>query len=447
MKRKIMQELIDWKQNSAGKYAALIVGVRRVGKSYIVEKFAKEHYKSYLMIDFTKVSDEIKDLFNHQPDDFDTFFTMLQTFYGTTFYNRDTLIIFDEVQAFPRARELIKHFVADGRYDYIETGSLMSIRENVQDILIPSEEHEIEMRPMDFEEFLWALGEEHTYENIRYFYEQKKPLGQAVHRKMMTLFRQYLIVGGMPQAVQTFVDTRDFKKADIEKRHILDLYGEDIDKHGGKNATKIRQIYNLIPNQLSNANKRFMFSAISDTARHREYEEALLWLKDARLVNLCFNTTEPTVGLITRMDISAFKCYQSDVGLLLSQTFSAKDLSREEIYKKLLFDKLEFNNGLIVEDVVAQMLVAAGHGLYYYAESEDRMEIDFLLTKSHLTSRKNIIPIEVKSGKKYLTNSLTKYRTKFSQQIEKSYILYDGDLKVDTANNITYLPLYMAGLL
>lgn len=447
MKRKIMQELIDWKHNSDGKYAALVVGARRVGKSYIVEQFAKENYKSYLMLNFTKVSDEIKDLFNHQADDFDTFFTMLQTYYDTTFYNRDTVLIFDEIQAFPRARELIKHFVADGRYDYIETGSLLSIRENVQDILIPSEEHEIEMRPMDFEEFLWALGEEHTYDSLHYFYEHQKPLGQAVHRKMMTLFRQYLIVGGMPQAVQAFVDTRDFRKVDIEKRHILTLYGEDIDKHGGKNATKIRQVYDLIPAQLSNNNKRFMLSAISDTARYREYEEALLWLKDARIVNLCFNTTEPTVGLITRMDVSAFKCYQSDVGLLLSQTFNEKDLSREEIYKKLLFDKLEFNNGLIIEDVIAQMLVAANHKLYYYAESEERMEIDFLITKSHLTSRKNIIPIEVKSGKHYLTNSLAKYRNKFSQQIEKSYILYDGDVKIDDDNNVIYLPLYMAGLL
>ena len=330
MKRKIMQKLIEWKEKSNGHYAALIVGARRVGKSYIVEEFAKTHYKSYLIINFTKVSDEVKDLFNHQIDNFDIFFTMLQTYYNKTFYNRDTVLIFDEVQAFPRARELIKHFVADGRYDYIETGSLMSIKENVKDILIPSEEHEIQMYPMDFEEFLWALGEEDTYENLKYFYDQKKPLGQALHRKMMTLFRQYLIVGGMPQAVQAYIDTQNFKKVDTEKRHILTLYDGDIEKHGGKDASKIRQVYNLIPNQLSNANKRFMFSAISDTARYREYEEALFWLNDARLVNLCFNTTEPSVGLMTRMDISAFKCYQCDTGLLLSQSFSEKDLAREE---------------------------------------------------------------------------------------------------------------------
>lgn len=445
MKRKITQELINWKQTAAGKSAALVVGARRVGKSYIVEQFAKENYKSYLIIDFTRVSDEIKDLFYHQADDFDTFFTMLQTFYNTTFYHRDTVLVFDEIQAFPRARELIKHLVTDGRYDYIETGSLMSIQKNVKDILIPSEEHKIELRPMDFEEFLWAIGEQKAYENIAYLYEKKTPLGQAVHRKMMTLFRQYLIVGGMPQAVQTFADTRDFKQVDIEKRHILDLYRADIEKHGGRDAQKIRQVYDLIPTQLSHANKRFMFSAISDTARYREYENALLWLRDARIVNLCFNTTEPTVGLMARMDVSAFKCYQSDTGLLLSQTFSAKDLSREEIYKKLLFDKLEFNNGLIVENVIAQMLVAAHHDLYYYAESENRIEIDFLLTKTHLTSRKNIIPIEVKSGKKYLTNSLDKYRNEFSQQIEKSYVLHDGDIEVK--DRIIYLPLYMAGLL
>lgn len=445
MKRKITQKMQEWKNTSEGKSALLIVGARRVGKSYIVEEFAKENYKTYLLIDFTKASDEVKDLFDHQADNFDTFFTMLQALYNTTFYDRDTVLIFDEVQAFPRARELIKHLVADGRYDYIETGSLMSIRKNVENILIPSEEHELTMHPMDFEEFLWALGEADTYQNLQHFLEDKTSLGQALHRKMMTLFRQYLIVGGMPQAVEVFVQSRNFKLADTEKRHILHLYSNDIDKHGGKEATRIKKIYDLIPAQLSEANKRFMFSEISDTARYREYENALLWLADAKIVNLCFNTTEPTVGLASRMDISAFKCYQCDTGLLLSQTFSEKDLAREEIYKKLLFNKLDFNNGMIMENVVAQTLVAAGHDLYYYSESEDRMEVDFLLTKNKLTSRKNIVAIEVKSGKNFSTTSLDKYRRKFSGKVGESYVLYDGDLmeKDDT----TYLPLYMAGLL
>ena len=445
MRRKITQELEKWKASSGGKSAALIVGARRTGKSYIAEEFAKENYKSYLLIDFSKASDHAKDIFIHQADNLDTFFTLLQTLYDKTFYERDTVLIFDEVQAFPRARELIKHLVADGRYDYIETGSLMSIRKNVKDILIPSEEHEIKMYPMDFEEFLWALGEENSMDGIRYAYENKKALGQAIHRKMMTFFRQYLIVGGMPEAVKEYVATRNFKNIDDIKRSILNLYQNDIGKHGEKDILRIKQIYNLIPAQLSNANKRFMFSAISDTARYREYENALLWLSEAKIINLCFNTTEPTVGLITRMDISSFKCYQSDTGLLISQTFSAKDLAKEEIYKKLLFDNLEFNNGLVMENVVAQMLVAAGHELYYYSETEDRMEIDFLLTKNKLTSRKNIIPVEVKSGKHYLVNSLEKYRKKYKQQIGEAYVLHDGDIKEE--DDITYLPIYMAGLL
>ena len=444
MKRKITKKLQKWKEESDGKTAALITGARRVGKSYIVEEFAKKHYKTYLVINFTTVGDEVKDLFEHQVNDLDVFFTLLQTLYGVTFYKRDTVLIFDEVQTFPRARELIKHFVADGRYDYIETGSLMSIRKNVEDILIPSEEREIQLHPMDFEEFLWALGEDNAYSNLQYLLDEKTSLG-PLHRKMMTLFRQYLIVGGMPQAVKAFVDSRNFKLADIEKRQILNLYANDIDKHGGKEAPRVRKIYDLIPAQLSEANKRFMFSAISDTARYREYENALLWLNEARMVNLCYNTTEPSVGLISRMDISAFKCYQCDTGLLVSQTFSTKDLMHDEIYKKMLFNKLNFNNGMIMENVVAQMLVAAGHELYYYAKSEDRIEVDFLLTKGKLTSHKNIVPIEVKSGKGYSTASLDKYRNKFRQQVGMSYILHDGDLRVE--DEITWLPLYMAGLL
>ena len=445
MKRKIMDDLVAWKESANGKSAALVVGARRVGKSFIVEEFAKQNYKSYQIIDFAKASDQLKDIFIHQTDDFDTFFTLLQTFYNQTFYERDTVLIFDEVQSFPRARELIKYLVADGRYDYIETGSLMSIKKNVKDILIPSEEHEIKMYPMDFEEFLWALGEENTVNGIKFAYDNKKSLGQAVHRKMMTLFRQYLIVGGMPEAVQEYSVSRDFKRVDDIKRSILNLYRNDIEKHGEKDTLRIKQIYDLVPTQLSNANKRFMFSAISDSARYREYENALLWLSEAKIVNLCFNTTEPTVGLAARMDVSSFKCYQSDTGLLISQTFSAKDLAKEEIYKKILLDKLEFNNGLIMENAVAQMLAAAGHDLYFYSETEDRMEIDFLLTKNKLTSRKNIIPIEVKSGKRYLTNSLDKYRKKYSQQINKAYVLHDGDLKEE--DEVTYLPVYMAGLL
>ena len=445
MQRKITAKLQEWKDTSAGKTAALIVGARRVGKSYIAENFAKTAYQQYLLIDFSSVDEEIKELFIHYNGDLDTFFELLQAFYQVELPKRNSVIIFDEVQMFPPARQMIKHLVADGRYDYIETGSLMSIRKNVKDILIPSEEREFPMYPLDFEEFMVSIGAEQTFASLKRSYEEKRPLTPALHRKIMTMFRQYLIVGGMPQAVQTYLDTKNYKEVDRVKRDILKLYHDDIYKHADKDALRVTQVFDHIPMQLSNANKRFMFANIKEDARLREYEDALIWLSESKIVNLCYNTTEPTIGLTTRMDVSSFKCYLGDTGLLLSQTFSEKSLQEEEIYKKILFGKLEFNEGMLMENVVAQMLTAAGHSLYYYSETTDRMEIDFLLTKNHITSRKNIIPIEVKSGKNYLPNSLNKYRTKFHQQIDKPIVLYTGDIA--EKDGITFLPVYMAGLL
>ncbi len=447
IKRKIEQELLNWKLKSEGRSAALISGARRVGKSYVAEHFAQKYYKTYILIDFSAATEEIKELFINQSNDLDTFFGMLQALLSTKLYDRESVIIFDEVQLFPKARELIKRLVADGRYDYIETGSLMSIRKNTQDILIPSEEHEIDMYPLDFEEFLWALGEDMLFNIVRNAYENKKPLGDAVHRKIMALFRQYMIIGGMPQAVAKYAATKDFAAVDEIKRDILHLYRSDIYKHGGGEADRIEAVYNTIPNQLSNANKRFMFSEIGSGARHREYADALLWLKDSKIVNICYNTTEPTVGLIMRMDMASFKCYQADTGLLVSQCFSKKMLSKEEIYKKMITGKLEFNNGMLMENVVAQMLKAGGNDLYFYSETEDRMEIDFITTKDVITSRKNIVPIEVKSGKNYLARSLEKFQKKYGQQVGKAIILHDGDLAVNDENKTIYLPVYMAGLI
>ncbi len=446
MKRKITEKLKEWKRESNGKTAALITGARRVGKSYSVEEFAKSEYKSSLTINFADADEQLKELFVHAPQDLDSFFVMLQGYYGVELAPGNSLIVFDEVQRLPKAREMIKRLVADGRYHYIETGSLLSIRKNTQDILIPSEEREFKMVPMDFEEFLWAIGEVQAYEAVKYAYENMKPLGQSLHRKLITLFRQYMIVGGMPQAVEEYVESRNFKNVDRIKRDILKLYRDDIYKHGGDDAPKIEQIYNEIPAQLAQVNKRFMFSNLSESARYREYAEALIWLVESRMVNLCYNTTEPSVGLTTRKDMAAFKCYQADTGLLISQTFSEKSLAREEIYRKLLFDKLEFNKGMIAENIIGQMLVAASHPLFYYYSTEDgKTEIDFLLVKDEITSRHNILPIEVKSGDAKRTVSLDKYRNKFSNQVGMAYVLHDGDIKSD--DRVTYLPLYMAGLL
>lgn len=446
MKRKITDKLKEWKKESDGKTAALITGARRIGKSYSVEEFAEAEYKAHLIVNFADADDALRDLFDHAPQDLGSFFVMLQGYYNIELIPGDSVIIFDEVQLLPKAREMMKRLVADNRFHYIETGSLMSICRNTKDILIPSEEREFKMTPMDFEEFLWAIGETKAYDSIRYAYDNMKPLGQAMHRKMMTLFRQYLIVGGMPQAVEEYVNSRNFKKVDAIKRDILKLYRDDIYKHGGDDAPKIEQIYNEIPTQLSQVNKRFMFNSLSNDARYREYAEALIWLADSRMVNLCYNTTEPSVGLTTRKDMAAFKCYQADTGLLISQTFNEKTLSKEEIYRKLLFDKLEFNKGMIAENIVQQMLAAAGHPLFYYYNTEDgKTEIDFLLVKDSITSRHNILPVEVKSGDAKRTASLDKYRKKFSQQVGMSYILHDGDIIAE--DNVTYLPLYMAGLL
>ena len=447
IRRKVEQELLRWKLSSEGRSAALVVGARRVGKSFVVEKFAKTNYQSYILIDFSTARQEIIDLFSYQSDDLDTFFGMLQALLNIRLFERNSVIIFDEVQLFPKAREMIKRLVADGRYDYIETGSLMSIKKNTENILIPSEEHKIDMFPLDFEEFLWALGEDMLFDIVRQSFEAKSPLGDSVHRRIMGLFRQYMVVGGMPQAVLEYARTKDFTAVDDIKHNILDLYKQDIFKHGGKDAIFIKAIYEQIPTQLAKANKRFMFSSIAEGARYREYADALLWLADSKIINVCYNTTEPTVGLGMRADLAALKCYQADTGLLVSQCFARKILSRAELYQKMITGKLEFNNGMIMENIVAQMLKATGNDLYYYSETEDRMEIDFVTTKSIITSRKNIIPIEVKSGKHYLARSLEKFRNKYPQQIEKSIILHDGDVSVDNETNTIYLPVYMAGLI
>lgn len=450
MKRKIYGELLNWKQEDAGRTALLIDGARRVGKSYIVEEFAKAEYKSYILIDFNRIGTEVTDLFLHYLNDLDTFFLYLSNFYNVKLYERESLLIFDEVQLFPRARAAIKYLVADGRYDYIETGSLMSIKQNVQDIVIPSEERHIRMYPLDFEEFLWALENETVMDFVRMCFQKRKPMGQALHRKAMDYFRQYLIVGGMPQAVEEYVGSRDFARVDRIKRDILTLYRADIVKHARGYEMKVEQIFDDIPAQLQKHDKKFRLSPLKKEARFRDYEDALFWLSDAMIVNICYNSTAPNVGLRLNMDRMTLKCYMADTGLLISHAFDESGIVSEEIYRKLLFDKLEVNQGMIVENIVAQMLAAGGHKLYFYANSsrEDalsRMEIDFLIAKSKISSRHNISPIEVKSGKNYTLSSLRKFREKYGEQLHTPYVLHAGDLKEE--DGFVYLPLYMTPLL
>lgn len=446
MKRKIYSKLLDWKKNDADNTALLIDGARRVGKSYIVEEFAKNEYKSYIMIDFNRASKEIKDLFDRYLDDLDLLFMYLSQYYNKKLYPKESLIILDEVQLCPRARSAIKFLVADGRYHYIETGSLMSIKKHVKDIVIPSEERHIKMYPMDFEEFLWANGNSELMTLIRHCFENKKPMGQIMHRKAMDYFRQYLIVGGMPKAVLEYTISHDFDKVDSIKRDILSLYRNDITKHASGYEHKISNIFDDIPSQLSKKEKKFKLSSIKKDARLRDYEDAIFWLVDSMIINPCYNTTEPSIGLKLNMTRTTMKCYMADTGLLISHAFDEENILKNELYKKILFDKLEINNGMIIENIVAQMLVSTGRKLYFYSNpsSEDvnsRMEIDFLIAKNKLTSRHNISPIEVKSNKNYTLTSLRKCVTKYSEQIHIPYVIHPQDLKIE--NDIVYIPLYM----
>ena len=450
MKRKVYNNILKWKQESNGKTALLIEGARRVGKSYIVEKFAKENYKSYILIDFSKTSKEIIELFDNYLDNLDYLFTYISEYYGVKLYERKSLFIFDEIQFCPRARGAIKHLVADGRYDYIETGSLISIKKNVKDILIPSEEEVIKMNPMDFEEFLWAMGNDTLMDFIKKCFNTKKELGQALHRKAMDYFKEYLIVGGMPQAVLEYRKTRDFEKTDKIKRNILRLYREDIRKHADELNLKVEQIFDMIPSQLQKHEKKFNISNLYENARYRNFEGAFYWLTDACLVNIAYNTTEPNIGLGQRIDNNTLKCYMFDTGLLLSMTFNEKDIINEQIYKKILFDKLTFNEGLILENIVAQMLVSNNRKLYFFSRndrenSNETMEIDFFISNSKITSKHNIIPIEVKSGERYTFSSIVKLKTKYSDYLGKPIIIHTKDLKEE--EDILYLPVYMTELL
>ena len=450
MKRKIYAELVNWKKNWAGRTALLLDGARRVGKSYIAEEFARAEYKSYLLIDFNRAGTEVRDLFLHYLDDLDTLFMYLSNYYNIKLYPGESLIIFDEVQLFPQARAAIKYLVGDGRYHYMETGSLMSIKWNVKDIVIPSEERHMKLYPMDFEEFLWAQGNEMLMDMIRRCYDTGKPMGQVMHRKAMDYFRQYMIVGGMPQAVAEYVQSRDFDKVDQVKRDILTLYRSDIAKHAQGYEMKVQSIFDEIPAQLQKHEKKFKLSSLKKNARLRDYEDALFWLDDAMIVNICYNSTAPDIGLKLNMDRMTLKCYMADTGLLISHAFDENGIISQELYRKLLFDKLEVNQGMIVENLVAQMLTAAGHKLYFYSNSsrEDkdaRMGIDFLAAKSKISSRHNISPIEVKSAKNYTLTSLRKFVKKYKEQTYIPYVLHPGDVKEE--EGIHFLPLYMTPLL
>ena len=445
MKRKIYEQLLRWKTESTPDAALLIEGARRVGKSWIVEEFAKREYRSFVLIDFNKVSKAVIDIFENDLEDLEVFFRKLSEYYGVRLYEGDTLFIFDEVQEFPRARAAIKYLVEDGRYHFIETGSLMSIVENVTGIVIPSEEDSIKMYPLDFEEFLWATGRAEMVETIKSHRRDLAPFG-AVHRKITEAFREYMVVGGMPQAVSCWAETHDLKKVEAVKKRILRLYRNDIRKHAGRYAIKAEAVFDEIPAQLQEHDKKFRLAAVDADARMREYGDAFLWLKDAMIVNVAYNSTEPVAGLKLSAEYSTLKCYLADTGLLISHAFGSNAKALDEIVRRVMFDSISINEGMIVENAVAQMLVSQGIELFFYARydkknAENRMEIDFLLPDAQITRRKHVSAVEVKSENDYTTSSLDKFRRKFGQSISAAYVVHPGDIRQQ--DGILYMPVYM----
>lgn len=444
-KRKIYSKLVAWKNKSAGRTALMIEGARRVGKSTIAEEFVRNEYDSYLIIDFTKTKSDIINLFDDLSD-LHYFFLSLQSLTGTRLTPGRSCIIFDEVQFCPKARQAIKHLVKDGRYHYIETGSLISIRKNTKDILLPSEERRIEMYPMDFEEFLWAIGREPTFDLIRYSYQKMKPLGDSVNRELMKLFRLYMLVGGMPQAISEYIHGSNFETVDEVKRDIINLYLDDLKKIDDKGRAST--IFRSIPAELARNTIRYRVGEVIEKARLSRLEEIFSDIDDSKTVNFAYHANDPNVGFVLHAGYDYFKMYLGDTGLFVTLAFMDKDFTENTIYQKLLVDKLPAGLGYIYENVVAQLLKSSGHSLYYYT-FKDRVgetveprsyEIDFLISRQD-----KICPIEVKSSGYKAHKSLDMFQQKYSARIQQRYLLYTKDLRKD--DNIICLPVYMAGLL
>lgn len=441
LRRKAYQALLQWKEESNGSTALLIDGARRVGKSYLAEEFGKNEYKSYILINFSKASKTLKDIFENDLMDLDLFFNKLSAMFSVELFERKTLFIFDEVQRFPRAREAIKFLVSDGRYDFIETGSLISLKQNIDDIVIPSEEEHFILNPLDFEEFLWALGDTVTVPVLKSFFEKKAPVGEALHRKVMNEFRQYILVGGMPQPVLEYISSKNFAKVDRIKKTILRLYRQDITRFAKGYESKVLSIFDEIPGQLSKKEKKFSISSLGKDAKTRTYEDAFMWLTEGMIINNCYNATDPTVGLSMYLDSASQKCYMLDTGLLVTHAFKDNDYTSNELYKSVLLDKISINEGMLMENIVAQMLRANGHNLYFYSrcdnlQRENHMEIDFLLSDG-----KKVSPIEVKSSAYNTHSSLDKFMKKFKGRYGQPYIIYGKDLQVK--DNIIHIPIYM----
>ena len=436
-KRKIYDKFLEWKKNSDGKTALLVEGARRIGKSTIVEEFAKNEYESYILIDFTKASKEVLNLFD-DISDLNYIFLRLQLIYHKELHQRKSLIIFDEVQFCPKARQAIKLLVADHRYDYMETGSLISIRKNVKDILIPSEERQVQMYPMDFEEFKWALGDTVTIKLLRESFEKYQPLGDDLNRRMIRDFRLYMLVGGMPKAVSTYIETNNMRLVDEEKRDILRLYESDfmkIDSTG-----KAAMLFKSIPSQLEKNASRYQVSSVLENQRNSTVLELISEMESSKTVLVSYKSDDPNAGLTRTKDLENFKLFVCDTGLFTTMLFMDKDFTENIIYEKLLSDKLSVNLGYLYENVVAQILKANGNSLFYYTfldeKSRHNFEIDFLLARNN-----KVCPIEIKSSGYKTHASLDAFSEKYSSRILNKYLVYTKDLGKD--KDVFSIPVYM----
>lgn len=451
LKRKIYDKLLEWKEKYAPDYVLFLKGARRVGKTTIAEELGKRQYKSFITINFQRANDTIKDLFVNGLMDLDYFFNVLQMQYKEVLYPRESLIILDEIQLFPKARQALKTLLEDKRFDYIETGSLAGItkKSKKSEILIPSEEYCLEMFPLDFEEFLWANGDTFTMAIVREHYNKLKPLGLKLNKEILRRFREYMCVGGMPQAVIAFAKTKNYEMVDFAKKEILALYRNDIKEQEEENSEYVGNILDNIPSELAKHDSiaktnTFHLSHINKNARLREYKGPLRWLDEAMIINMARNTTDPSPALTLNLDEERFKCYLMDTGLLINLSFSDGSYIDNEFYRSILTDRLHINEGMFVENIVAQCLRTNGHKIVFYVCYNERnelaLEIDFLIRMD-----KKVIPIEVKSSNEYTTKSLEKFKKKFSNKIGLQYILHEGDIKRE--QEIVYLPYYMASIL
>ncbi len=440
-KRKIYNSLLEWKRESDGRTALLIEGARRIGKSTVVEEFARNEYESYIFIDFSRASQAVKSLFE-DISDLDFLFLQLQLHYKVDLHERNSLIVFDEVQQCPLARQAIKALVEDHRYDYIETGSLISIKRNVKDILIPSEERKINMYPMDYEEFLWAVGDTSTLPLLKKIFDSGKPVGDQINRRLLRDFRLYMLVGGMPQAVNEYIETNNFRKVDRIKRDILNLYADDFKKIDS--TGRLSYLFEAIPAQLNKNASRYQVSSVLKGERAENILELIAELKDSRTVLVSYHANDPNAGMSNNKDLEKFKLFVCDTGLFTTLMFKDKDFTENIIYEKLLNDKLSANLGYLYENVVAQILTSNGNELFYHTfmneNTRRNYEIDFLL------ARKNkICPLEVKSSGYKTHASLDAFSKKFSDRILDKFLVYTKDYSKD--KDIICLPVYLTQFL